>query len=185
MSMFLCLGANSNPSYRSTGMKCLPASKIAQSNGVGIHDWHAEVLAIRAFNRFLVDECHNLLDGEDESSILQRKRHTSNTDGASLQLFEVKDDIKLHMYCSEAPCTFLSEYNCSSPDKSRWRRQHGAHDGCPKRCFCMGNPNSHEHCSRSEGGNIPAGTSLFLTNWNCSTETCPRRCTAYVIQILL
>jgi tRNA-specific adenosine deaminase 1 len=115
-SGFLCLGAYSNPNYRSTGMKCLPASKIAQSNGVGIHDWHAEVLAIRAFNRFLVDECRNLLIREDESSILQRKGHTSNTDGASLQLFEIKDDIKLHMYCSEAPCKSLSEYNCSSPD---------------------------------------------------------------------
>ncbi|SPJ81771.1 probable tRNA-specific adenosine deaminase 1 [Fusarium torulosum] len=87
-----------------TGMKCLPVSKIAQSNGVGIHDWHAEVLAIRAFNRFLVDECQNLLNGEDESSILQRKRHKSNIYGASLQLFEIKHDIKLHMYCSEAPC---------------------------------------------------------------------------------
>jgi tRNA-specific adenosine deaminase 1 len=117
MSRFLCLVAYSNPEYRSTGMKCLPASKIAQSNGVGIHDWHAEVLAIRAFNRFLVDECQNLLNGEDESSILQRKRHTPNIYGASLQLFEIKDDIKLHMYCSEAPCKSSLKHNCSSPNK--------------------------------------------------------------------
>lgn len=150
MSRFLCLADYSNPEYRSTGMKCLPVSKIAQSNGVGIHDWHAEVLAIRAFNRFLVDECQNLLNGEDESSILQRKRHKSNIHGASLQLFEIKHDIKLHMYCSEAPCKSSLECNCSSPDKSRRRCQHGAHNGCPKRRFCMGNPNSHKHCSRSK-----------------------------------
>ncbi|KAJ4321078.1 hypothetical protein N0V84_005547 [Fusarium piperis] len=48
-----------------TGMKCLPASKVAESNGVGIHDWHAEILAIRTFNRFLLDECKKLLDGDD------------------------------------------------------------------------------------------------------------------------
>ncbi|KAF4968952.1 hypothetical protein FSARC_3716 [Fusarium sarcochroum] len=89
-----------------TGMKCLPATKIAESNGVGIHDWHAEILAIRAFNRFLLDDCRSLLDRDDESSILQRKREmaASNGDGSSLQLFKIKDDVKLYMYCSEAPC---------------------------------------------------------------------------------
>ncbi|KAG6029845.1 hypothetical protein E4U41_000259 [Claviceps citrina] len=40
-----------------TGMKCLPAAKVADANGNVIHDWHAEVLAMRAFNRFLLDEC--------------------------------------------------------------------------------------------------------------------------------
>lgn len=89
-------------------MKCLPVSKIPQSNGVGIHDWHAEILAIRTFNRFLIDECQSILEKEDKSSILQRKNHTSNSDGMCLQSFEIKDDVRLHMYCSEAPCmTFL------------------------------------------------------------------------------
>lgn len=87
-----------------TGMKCLPASKISQSNGVGIHDWHAEVLAMRTFNRFLLDECENILEKDDESSIIQRKMSTSNLNGTPLQLFEIKDGVKLHMYCSEAPC---------------------------------------------------------------------------------
>ena len=43
-----------------TGMKCLPHSKIPHANGNVLHDSHAEVLAIRAFNRFLVDECEEL-----------------------------------------------------------------------------------------------------------------------------
>lgn len=85
-------------------MKCLPASKISQSNGVGIHDWHAEVLAIRTFNRFLLDECENILDEDDESSIIQKKINASNLNDTPLQLFEIKDGVKLHMYCSEAPC---------------------------------------------------------------------------------
>jgi tRNA-specific adenosine deaminase 1 len=85
-------------------MKCLPASKISQSNGVGIHDWHAEVLAMRTFNRFLLDECENILEKDDESSIIQRKMSASNLNDTPLQLFEIKDGVKLHMYCSEAPC---------------------------------------------------------------------------------
>ncbi|KAJ4208202.1 hypothetical protein NW759_013826 [Fusarium solani] len=88
-----------------TGMKCLPASKVAESNGVGIHDWHAEILAIRTFNRFLLDECKSLLDKDDGSSILRRTQRTTAKEGdMSLKPFEIRGDVKLHMYCSEAPC---------------------------------------------------------------------------------
>lgn len=87
-------------------MKCLPASKVAESNGVGIHDWHAEILAIRTFNRFLLDECHSLLGASFESSILQRKtiKGTVNDNPSFEKPFKIRDDVKLHMYCSEAPC---------------------------------------------------------------------------------
>ncbi|KAF4984280.1 hypothetical protein FZEAL_492 [Fusarium zealandicum] len=97
--IFICLAL-------ATGMKCLPASKTAESNGVGIHDWHAEILAIRTFNRYLLDECRNLLEREDESSILCRQASTAETGihGASLKPFVIRGDVKLHMYCSEAPC---------------------------------------------------------------------------------
>lgn len=90
-------------------MKCLPASKVAESNGVGIHDWHAEILAIRTFNRFLLDECKRLVDdGDDGSSILCRiQRATSNEGDVLLKPFGIRDDVKLHMYCSEAPCKSL------------------------------------------------------------------------------
>lgn len=80
-------------------MKCLPASKLPLCNGVGIHDWHAEVLAIRAFNRFLLDECGRILQDDQRSENLQR------ADNDNLRTpFQVRDDVKLHMYCSEAPC---------------------------------------------------------------------------------
>ncbi|KAM5379609.1 hypothetical protein ACJZ2D_003803 [Fusarium nematophilum] len=88
-----------------TGMKCLPSSKIAESNGVGIHDWHAEVLAIRTFNRFLLDECQSLVTSDGKSGILCRRSATvANGDGTPSKLFQIKDNVKLHMYCSEAPC---------------------------------------------------------------------------------
>lgn len=86
-------------------MRCLPASKLSSSRGVGIHDWHAEVLAIRAFNRYVLDECHNVIKGAPSRilkmrDVLPAKSHHRATP------FEIKEDVKLHMYCSEAPCEY-------------------------------------------------------------------------------
>lgn len=93
----------------STGMKCLPAAKLPHSKGVGIHDWHAEILAIRTFNRCLLDECtRSLASGDSSSGIIE---HVTG-DGSRLP-FRVKDGVKLHMYCSEAPCKLQSGYKFS------------------------------------------------------------------------
>jgi len=102
-------------------MKCLPASKLPQANGTAIHDWHAEVLAIRAFNYFVLEECKRLVlsDDEDETSDFIRRRtdaelaeitgHKQMEDKDegcwNDQPFTWREDITLHMYCSEAPCT--------------------------------------------------------------------------------
>ncbi|KAI8170516.1 tRNA-specific adenosine deaminase 1 [Colletotrichum sp. SAR 10_70] len=84
-----------------TGMKCLPAAKLPQAKGNALHDWHAEVLAIRAFNRHLLDECRQLLSGE--SSLVRRREHHEISPDAP-QPFAIRDGVALHMYCSEAPC---------------------------------------------------------------------------------
>ncbi|KIE00272.1 Adenosine deaminase/editase, partial [Metarhizium majus ARSEF 297] len=80
-----------------TGMKCLPASKLHEADGNAIHDWHAEVLAIRAFNRFLIDECKTLQQGKFASILQACGSHEPKP-------FRIRDGLKLHMYCSEAPC---------------------------------------------------------------------------------
>ncbi|KID72651.1 uncharacterized protein G6M90_00g092110 [Metarhizium brunneum] len=80
-----------------TGMKCLPASKLHEADGNAIHDWHAEVLAIRAFNRFLIDECKTLQQGKSASILQACGSHEPKP-------FRIRDGLKLHMYCSEAPC---------------------------------------------------------------------------------
>ncbi|AEO54699.1 hypothetical protein MYCTH_2297544 [Thermothelomyces thermophilus ATCC 42464] len=90
-------------------MKCLPASKLAQANGVALHDWHAEVLAIRAFNRFILDECHRLArDDAAESDFLRRRTQEElppiSNGPWHHQPFAWREDLTLHMYCSEAPC---------------------------------------------------------------------------------
>ncbi|KAK3367064.1 adenosine deaminase/editase [Lasiosphaeria ovina] len=122
-----------------TGMKCLPASKLPQVRGMAVHDWHAEVLALRAFNRFVLQECRRLLaadDGEQPrpaSEFLRRRtdaelagggggsagnarghqqQQQQDEDGEEdqeertwhRQPFAWRDDVSLHMYCSEAPC---------------------------------------------------------------------------------
>ncbi|KAF4892106.1 tRNA-specific adenosine deaminase 1 [Colletotrichum fructicola] len=84
-----------------TGMKCLPAAKLPQAKGNALHDWHAEVLAIRAFNRHLLDECRQLLSGEP--SLVRRREHHEISPDAP-QPFAIQDGVALHMYCTEAPC---------------------------------------------------------------------------------
>lgn len=85
-------------------MKCLPQNKIALANGVTLHDWHAEILAIRLLNRFLLEECHSLILQEKQSSEYIRVRSEAEKTTAHFQPFALQDDVNLHMYCSEAPC---------------------------------------------------------------------------------
>ncbi|RKF53146.1 tRNA-specific adenosine deaminase 1 [Erysiphe neolycopersici] len=98
-----------------TGMKCLPHDKIGQTQGMTLHDWHAEILAIRSFNNFLLKECLSMastssLSLDDEicqekttSKYLRRRTQNEITE-FEFQPFALRDDLLLHMYCSEAPC---------------------------------------------------------------------------------
>lgn len=85
-------------------MRCLPASKLPTAHGRCIHDWHAEVVALRAFNLFLIQECALLLEQGPESSLVVRHMQPSERSCASPRPFTIADDIRIHMYCSEAPC---------------------------------------------------------------------------------
>ncbi|KAL8754973.1 MAG: hypothetical protein Q9184_004941 [Pyrenodesmia sp. 2 TL-2023] len=90
---------------RSTGMKCLPIDQVAQANGSVVHDWHAEVVALRAFNHFLLHECLELSTSSTRTSPIIRRREAHEiSDLLGLQPFSIHDDLKLHMYSSEAPC---------------------------------------------------------------------------------
>lgn len=84
-------------------MKCLPATKLPESHGVGIHDWHAEILAIRTFNRYLLDECSRLQHPAIRDLLIV-KDHSNNTEPSTGKPFGINPHVKLHMYCSEAPC---------------------------------------------------------------------------------
>ncbi len=109
-------------------MKCLPGSQLPRARGNVLHDWHAEVLAIRAFNRFLLEECRHLAlggpgmsspflrrrtageirrsggSGRGDSEIMTTTTTADDEGGWHAQPFAWREDVALHMYCSEAPC---------------------------------------------------------------------------------
>ncbi|KAL8762313.1 MAG: hypothetical protein Q9203_007628 [Teloschistes exilis] len=87
------------------GIKCIPIDEIAQANGSVLHDWHAEIVALRTFNHFLLRECLNLATSPDKVSPIIRFRDPDElSEGRGLQPFSIHDDLELHMYSSEAPC---------------------------------------------------------------------------------
>ena len=72
-------------------MKCLPATKVSDAKGRTLHDSHAEILAIRCLNHFLIQECKR-----------QQSLYVARQD--SNQPFGITPGTRFHMYCSEAPC---------------------------------------------------------------------------------
>lgn len=89
-----------------TGMKCLPSSKSSLlKSGTVLHDWHAEILAIRAFNHFLLQECHQLASCANyKSPILQWRQARNMSEARETQPFRINEGLRILMYCSEAPC---------------------------------------------------------------------------------
>lgn len=85
-----------------TGMKCLPRDKVPLVRGSVLHDWHAEVLCLRGFNRWIVDACAELVAAETSTG--DGKWFERNHDGEGKPPFSLHHDVKIHMYCSEAPC---------------------------------------------------------------------------------
>lgn len=88
-----------------TGMKCLPASKLPSAKGRVLHDWHAEVLVIRVFNHFVLQECKAIItNGKDSEYIRRSTSSTTDRPLGNRPQFYWREDVTLHMYCSEAPC---------------------------------------------------------------------------------
>ncbi|KAL8787944.1 MAG: hypothetical protein Q9213_001971 [Squamulea squamosa] len=88
-----------------TGMKCLPVNQVAEANGSVLHDWHAEIVAIRSFNHFLLHECLELATYPTKlSPIIRRRDMNELSESNGLQPFVIQEDVRLHMYSSEAPC---------------------------------------------------------------------------------
>lgn len=123
----------------STGMKCLPRDKVPKAQGIVIHDWHAETLAIRSFNRFLLEECLDLAMSRKPTSEYISFRSNEEKNETHFQPFALKDGLKLHMYCSEAPCTesvpFLFHFAYTA---NRWRCKYGNHHGSTSRLHSLG-----------------------------------------------
>lgn len=108
-SLGVCLSSGSLASSTDlnarTGMKCLPVAKLTSAAGLVLHDWHAEVLAIRAFNHFLLQECLRTLESQRYvSSFIRRRQESEMSEVNCMQPFAFCENLKIFMYCSEAPC---------------------------------------------------------------------------------
>ena len=117
--------------FSSTGMRCLPAKKVPELGRYVLHDWHAEVLAIRSFNQLLLQECLQLARcSEYHSKIIQWCSRSG--DGLSHeQPFAVRANVKIYMYSSEAPCGDASMELVmeAQDDPTPWPVTAGAIDG--------------------------------------------------------
>ena len=186
---------------------------------MSIHDWHAEILAIRAFNRFVLEECKRLaLQGDNvpQSEFICRRRTVDHdeseqqgtTDVWKGQPFAWREDVSLHMYCSEAPCMcahfnnrFVTIDESSQPDQSkmtdtptrRRRRKHGTNHGRPRRRLALGDPLPNTRRSANRNSNPrtnrrqqpPSRPRLLLPTWHRPPQALARRRPAQFIQVLL
>lgn len=87
-----------------TGTKCLPASALPKCHGTVLHDSHAEILALRGFNRWLLQEIQHMLKEPTFSSPYFRRHNGLEMTEENVAPFCLADDIKLHFFTTEAPC---------------------------------------------------------------------------------
>lgn len=78
-----------------TGTKCLSQSEMSQRGDL-LHDSHAEIIAIRSFKRYLMNELGNHIRSPDNPSKI--------FDGSLSAGFQVKSQYKYHLYTTHPPC---------------------------------------------------------------------------------
>ncbi|KIV80348.1 hypothetical protein PV11_07853 [Exophiala sideris] len=94
-----------------TGTKCLAASALPKCQGLVLHDSHAEVLALRGFNYWLLREVHAILtDLAYQSPFLEAvcepgSIHDHQQGSPNPQApFRLKSHVSIHFFTTEAPC---------------------------------------------------------------------------------
>lgn len=126
-----------------TGVKSVPDTIVSKCHGRVLHDMHAEILCLRAFNKFILHECHKLMADEGFVSHVVKKREngmcgqkdclpatkkprletSKESKTAGGYLFEAQPGIKIHLYISDAPCGDASLSNTvklAGPDYKEW-----------------------------------------------------------------
>ncbi|RCK65680.1 tRNA-specific adenosine deaminase 1 [Candida viswanathii] len=83
------------PITLATGVKTLPDKVRVYSKGLLVHDMHAEMLALRLFNYYLLEKDCPLVD---------------TTDG----VYKLRDNVKLALFVSEPPCGDVSMNHVAS-----------------------------------------------------------------------
>ncbi|CAA16857.1 tRNA specific adenosine-37 deaminase Tad1 [Schizosaccharomyces pombe] len=79
-----------------TGVKCTPAGIIKNEQlGSVLHDCHAEILALRCFNRLLLEHCILIKESKKDTWLLEV---------ADNGKFTLNSNLLIHLYVSECPC---------------------------------------------------------------------------------
>lgn len=92
-----------------TGTKSLPVSALPKCKGLILHDCHAEILALRGFNYWLLSEMRRMLESDSYSSAwleftaLRSEEHYSSQT-SHLFLFCLRKGVEVSLFSTEAPC---------------------------------------------------------------------------------
>lgn len=94
-----------------TGTKCLPASALPKCMGLVLHDSHAEVLALRGFNHWLLHEVFKMLQHPTyESQFLESSLDEDSQSSLGQPVdrqdipFRLKSNVSIYFFTTEAPC---------------------------------------------------------------------------------
>lgn len=88
-----------------SGSKCLPQSTLPLCKGQILHDCHAEILALRGLNYFLISEILHILRGLKGSACWQSKYLRLRKERTEHEIpFELSPNVSIHMFSTEAPC---------------------------------------------------------------------------------
>lgn len=92
-----------------TGTKSLPVSALSKCEGLILHDSHAEILALRGFNRWLLTEMRQILESDLYSSawleFIARKDENHDVSQISSTFpFRLRKGVEVSLFSTEAPC---------------------------------------------------------------------------------
>lgn len=101
-----------------TGVKAVPDLELFRSKGKMVHDSHAEILAIRGFNVFLLNEMIQLKNGKSSRYLLEIVKNSNKGD---IWKYKWNSQWSLALFISRLPCGDASmdtmELTCITEDE--------------------------------------------------------------------
>ncbi|KAJ8100129.1 adenosine deaminase/editase [Lipomyces tetrasporus] len=101
-----------------TGVKAISDSTVATAAGRILHDSHAEILAIRAFNRYLINECQNLDD--DQLYFSPCVVRSDKAESQRFKRFRLDEKCRIYLLATEVPCGDASMEHVGAGTKESW-----------------------------------------------------------------
>ncbi|KAL6241461.1 hypothetical protein RBB50_011725 [Rhinocladiella similis] len=93
-----------------TGTKCLPSSAMVKCQGMVLHDSHAEVLALRGLNCWLLSEAKAVLSDPTfrspflELDVSEPSDADPNLSPSASPPLRLRRQVSIHFFTTEAPC---------------------------------------------------------------------------------